>query len=214
MFLYSVDGIDFILRQNIDELGSLCICRDYYCKLSFDVIIRDLISGTLYHVEHQGDDSTTMQHSILYFANIHDKTTSKKHLTLILSSPLNDREVRKQWKVNTIKQIVQFDAGIKLVFCKACYQPATEEADLEFILLVPASSISDCLKFICQNSCFTLASSDEDNIVYCKNDEHDKVCLQTSTDNGDSAVETTGMYQYIMQCKYRVIHKYGYSIFT
>ena len=157
----------------------------------------DLFSGKLYHVEHHGDDNTSIQHSILYFANVHDKATIRKDFTLILSSPLNDREVRKQWKVNMIKQVVQCDTGIKLVLCPACYKPATEEADLEFILLVPASSITDCLKFICQNVSFTLASSDEDNVVYYKNDEHDKVCLQNSTVNGDSVIETTGICQYI-----------------
>ena len=161
-----------------------------------------MIAGKLYHVKHHNDDSTNMQHSILYFANILDKkTVGKKDLTLILSSPLNDREIRKQWKVNTIKQVVQIDTGVKLVFYPTCNKPGTEEAGLEFILFIPANNITDCLKFICQNLCFTLASSDDNIVVYCKNDEHDKVCLQNSKVNEDCVVETTGMFQNIFMIK-------------
>ena len=154
----------------------------------------DLISGKLYHVKHHKDDGVNMQHSIMHFANVYDKATDKKHCTLILSSPLLDKKIRRQWKVNTIKKIVQFDTGVKLVLCSACYKPTVKlEADLEFILFVPSRTPAECLEFICQNSCFKLAQSDEDT-VYCKNGEHDKVCLWKNEINKDSAVETTGMY--------------------
>ena len=137
-----------------------------------------------------------MKHSILRFANMHDKTTGKKDLTLILSSPLHDKRIRKQWKVNTIKKILQFDTRIKLVFCPACYKPATEETDLEFIISVPSSSVAKCFEYICQNSYFKMAASDEDTVYY-KNDEHDKACLQKSRDKNNSGLETTGTCQYI-----------------
>ena len=144
-------------------------------------------------MKHHKDDDTSMQHSIMRFANVHDKATGRKDRTLILSSPLHDKRIRKQWKVNTIKQIVQFDKGVKLVLCSACYKPTVQlEADLEFILFVPSRTLAECLEFICQNSCFKLAVSDE-GTVYCKNGEHDKVCLWKNEINEDSAVETTGM---------------------
>ena len=156
-------------------------------------VVWDLILGKLYHVKHHKDDGTSMQHSIMRFANVCDKATDKKDCTLILSSPLIDKKIRKQWKVNTIKNIVQFDTGVKLVLCPACYKHTAQlEADLEFILFVPSRTLAECLEFICRNSCFKLAVSDE-GTVYCKNGEHDKVCLLKSEINKDSAVETTGM---------------------
>ena len=156
-------------------------------------IVWHLLSGKLYHVKHHKDDGVNMQHSIMRFANVYDATTGKKDRALILSSPLLDKKIRKQWKVTTIKQIVQFDKGVKLVLCPACYKPTAQlEADLEFILFVPSRTSAECLQFICQNSCFKLAASDE-GTVYCKNGEHDKVCLWKNETNKDSAVETTGM---------------------
>ena len=95
-----------------------------------------------------------------------------------------------------IKRVVQFDKRFKLVFCPACYKPVTEETDLEFVISVPSSNLAECFEFICQNSCFKMAVSDKDT-VYCKNDEHDKACLQEKRDNNDSVVETTGMCQYV-----------------
>ena len=156
--------------------------------------VRDLLSGKLYHVKHHKDDDISMQHSIMRFANVYDATTGKKDGALILSSPLLDKKIRKQWKVTTIKQIVQFDKGIKLVLCSAYYKPTVQlEADLEFILFVPSRTLAECLEFICRNSCFKLAVSDE-GTVYCKNGEHDKVCLWKNEIYEDTAVETTGTY--------------------
>lgn len=129
-----------------------------------------------------------MKHSILYFTNAYNKTTGEKELTLILSSPLDGSRIRKRWQVNSIKQCVQFDAGIKIVLCPACYKPGREKVSLEFILFVPSNNATECIEFICQNSCFTLDSLAE-GIGCCKNFEHDKVCLEKSQDN---VVETTG----------------------
>jgi len=144
-------------------------------------------------VKHYSDDSSRMQHSVLYFTNRHDKTTGKKESMLILSSPLDGRKIRKSWKVNTIQQFVQFEVGIKLILCPNCCKPVENEVSLEFILFSPSNNVTKCLEFICQNSCFALTSSDQgtEKIVGCENFEHDKICLRKSQDGDDHKAETT-----------------------
>ena len=137
--------------------------------------------GRLYHVKHYSDDSTSMQHSILYLTNAYDSDTDEKELTLILSSPLDGSRIRKSWKVNVIKEIVQLNAVVKIVFCPACCK-SIGQVSLEFILFVPSNNAAECLEFICQNPCFTFTSSNERTISY-KSIEHDKICSQSSQNN-------------------------------
>ena len=131
-----------------------------------------------------------MQHSILYLTNTYNKGTNKKEFSLILSSPLNGSRIRKRWKISVIKQVVQLNAVIKLVLCPACDKSITEQVSLEFNLFVPSNNITKCIEFICQNTCFTLASSDERIICY-NNTEHDKICSQKSQNNEDSIATST-----------------------
>ena len=131
-----------------------------------------------------------MQHSILYLTNIYDKGTDKKEFSLTLSSPLDGSRIRKRWKVSVIKQVVQLKAAIKLVLCPACDKSITEQVSMEFILFIPSNNTAECIEFICQNTCFTLASSDE-RITCYNNTEHDKICSEKSQNNEDSIATST-----------------------
>ena len=133
--------------------------------------------GKLYHVKHYSDVSTRMQHSMLYITSVYNKEIGRNELNLVLSSPLDGRKIRKRWRLNVIEQVVQLNATIKLVFCLACCKPMTDNFSSEFILFIPSNNATECLEFICQNSCFNLASSDKRSIAY-RHIEHDKVCLQ------------------------------------
>ena len=146
--------------------------------------------GKLYHVKHYSDESTSMQHSILYLTNACHDGADEKELTLFLSSPLDGSKIRKSWKANVIKEVVQLNAVIKLVFCPACCKSVAGQVGFEFILFVPSNNATECLEFVCQNPCFTLASSNERTISY-KNIEHDKVCSQTSQNNEVPMVTST-----------------------
>ena len=149
-----------------------------------------ILLGKLYHVKHYSDDSVSMQHSILYLTNAYDKGTDKTELTLILSSPLDGSRIRKSWKVNAIKQVIQLNAAIKLVFCQACCKSITENVSFEFILFAPSNNSTECLEFIFQNPCFALDSSGEEIISY-KNIEHDKICSEKSQNTEDSIATNT-----------------------
>ena len=166
-------------RLNVCPQSHKIGCAFLSCPVLILMLTLHHTVGKLYYVKHYSDHSTCMQHSILYITSLYNKETDKNELTLVLSSPLDGRRIRKRWRLNIIEQVVQLNSTIKLVFCPACCKPMTDHFSLEFILFIPSNNATECLEFICQNPCFNLASSDERNIAY-RNIEHDKVCLQKS----------------------------------
>jgi len=160
-----------MLHSQCMHVNSLLLLTCYY---EFIIISLSFI-GKYYYVRHYDKDHSSTMHSILYFTEKHNKDTGSNDCFFVLSSPLNDKEIRKLWNINEIKQCVRTANGITIECCPKCHKKG-EIFNRKFTMFMPADRVSSCLRYICKATQFNQTFSNEKKLTGCENDEVHKYC--------------------------------------